>query len=163
MAVNKSDLKLKETKLMSFCQDETKNELNPEVTPCKALPAQKIENRISRRERSSSPKVKLCNREVKQIAHSSPAEKLNESEPSCITEALSAVSVLKLHTFLCSSASESNFRYQLLSQCLQVILECIQLHVLNSNEKVDLHSESVNRIYKKMQNLKTYAKLPDRA
>lgn len=64
-AVNKSDLKLKETKLMSFCQDDTKNDLNPEVTPCKTSPVLKIETRISRCERSFSPKLKLSHKDVR--------------------------------------------------------------------------------------------------
>ncbi len=73
-AIAKSDLRLKETKLMSFCQDEAKQELNPEVTPCKTSPVQKIENRISRRERSSSPKLKHCNRDIKLVAATSSAD-----------------------------------------------------------------------------------------
>lgn len=49
----------------------------------------------------------------------------------------------------------------MLSQCLQVIIDCIERHVLNSNQKLDIRSESVNRIYVKLQHLKTYKKLPN--
>jgi hypothetical protein len=137
---------------MSFCQEGmVREELNPEITPCKPTPAPKIEVRVSRRERSSSPKLKQGSHSEGMHDFQGTTNKVKESsEPSSITEALSAVSVLKLHCFLCSSASDSNFRFQLLSQCLQVILECIQVYVLNSNEKVDVHAESVNRIFMKL-------------
>ena len=78
-----------------------------------------------------------------------------------MSEALQAVSVLKLHCFLSSQVSENNLRFLLLSQCLQVILQCIQFYVLNSKEQIDVHTESVNRIFMKLQHLKQYDKLPD--
>ncbi len=132
------------------------------MTPCKTSPAQKTEHQVTRKDRSNSPKIKLVEMEKKpQRATSATRVKEQTSEPSTIVEALQGVSVLKLHCFLSSSTSENNFRFQLLAQCLQVILECIQFYVLNSNEKVDIRTESVNRIYMKLQNLKQYSKLPD--